>query len=146
MRVFSTSISVLSANVVLLIGRLTVSAFMLTHGLPKLTKFTSGEAIKFADPFGLGPSITLGLTVFAEVVCSIFIILGLGTRLAAIPPMIAMGVAAFYAHADDPFGAKEKPLLFLLIYLLFFVFGSGRYSIDHLMTRNSLQPTPEPEY
>ena len=118
---------------------------MLTHGLPKLARFTSGEAIKFADPFGISPAITLGLAVFAEVGCSIFIILGLGTRLASIPLMITMAVAAFYAHAEDPFGTKEKPLLFLLIFLMLFVFGSGRYSIDHLMTRNNLQPTPEPE-
>ena len=145
MRIFSTSISVLSANLVLLFVRIAVSAFMLTHGLPKLARFTSGEAIKFADPFGISPAITLGLAVFAEVGCSIFIILGLGTRLASIPLMITMAVAAFYAHAEDPFGTKEKPLLFLLIFLMLFVFGSGRYSIDHLMTRNNLQPTPEPE-
>jgi len=143
MRVFSTSISVLSANLVLLFVRITVSAFMLSHGLPKLNKFTSGQEIKFADPFGLGPAITLGLTVFAEVVCSIFIILGLGTRLASIPLMIAMAVAAFYAHAGDPFGTKEKPLLFLLVFLMLFVFGSGRYSIDRLVTKSNLQPTPE---
>ena len=112
---------------------------MLVHGIPKLNKLTSGGEIKFADPFGFGPQISLGLAVFAEVICSIFIILGLGTRLAAIPLIITMAVAAFYAHANDPFATKEKPILFLIIFVMLMVFGSGRYSIDRLMTKTNLQ-------
>lgn len=134
MRIFSTSISVWQANLCLLFVRITASAFILSHGFPKLLRLSSGQEIKFADPFGLGPVITLGLVVFAEVGCAIFIILGLGTRLAAIPLIITMSVAAFYAHANDPFGTKEKPLLFLLIFIMLFVFGSGKYSIDRLIT------------
>jgi putative oxidoreductase len=95
----------------------------------------SSEEIKFADPFGLGPIASLLMVVFAEVFCSILIIMGLGTRLATIPLMVAMSVAAFYAHADDPFATKEKSLLFLLVYIFLFVFGSGRYSIDKLISR-----------
>ena len=139
MPVFSTSISVLHANICLLLVRVTVGGIMLVHGLPKLNKLTSGGEIKFADPFGFGPQISLSLAVFAEVICSIFIILGLGTRLAAIPLIITMAVAAFYAHANDPFGTKEKPILFLIIFVMLMVFGSGRYSIDRLMTKTNLQ-------
>lgn len=108
---------------------------MLTHGLPKLSRLTSEEEIKFADPFGFGPFMSLVLVVFAEVVCSILIILGLATRLASIPPIITMFVAAFHAHGNDPFGTKEKPLLFLLIFIVLLVFGSGKYSIDHKLSR-----------
>ena len=139
MPVFSASISVLHANICLLLVRVTVGGIMLVHGIPKLNKLTSGGEIKFADPFGFGPQISLGLAVFAEVICSIFIILGLGTRLAAIPLIITMAVAAFYAHANDPFGTKEKPILFLIIFVMLMVFGSGRYSIDRLMTKTNLQ-------
>jgi putative oxidoreductase len=119
--------------------RITIGAIMMIHGLPKLNRLTSGEEIKFADPFGLGPQISLGLAVFAEVVCTIFIILGLGTRLASIPLIITMAVAAFYAHASDPFATKEKPILFLLIFIILAVFGSGRYSIDRLMTKPNVE-------
>ena len=108
---------------------------MLTHGLPKLSRLISSEEIKFADPFGLGPVVSLVMVVFAEVFCSILIIMGLGTRLATIPIMVAMSVAAFQAHSGDPFSTKEKSLLFLLIYIFLFVFGSGRYSIDKLISR-----------
>lgn len=135
MKLFSVAISDRSAQICLFIVRIAVSGFMLTHGLPKLNRLMSSEEIKFADPFGLGPTPSLVMVVFAEVFCSILIIMGLGTRLASIPLLVAMSVAAFHAHASDPFGTKEKPLLFLLVYIFLFVFGSGRYSIDKLISR-----------
>ena len=134
-RFFSTSVSEFYANVCLLLVRISVGSFLLTHGLPKLSRLTSGEEIKFADPFGFGPFFSLVLVVFAEVVCSILVILGLATRLASIPPIITMLVAAFHAHINDPFGTKEKPLLFLLIFIVLLVFGSGKYSIDQKLSR-----------
>lgn len=139
MTIFSTSVPILYANLCLLVGRLVVGAFMMVHGLPKLNRLTSGEEIKFADPFGFGPTITLGLAVFAEVVCAIFIILGLGTRLASIPLIFTMATVSFYIHANDPFAVKEKPILFLLIFIMLLVFGSGRYSIDRLITKTPIQ-------
>ena len=113
---------------------------MLTHGLPKLNRLTSGQPIKFAHLFGLGPEISLGLEVFAEVICSFLIILGLGTRIASIPLMITVATAAFYAHADDPFATKEKPLAYVLIFIFLLVFGSGRYSIDGLISVRKKEP------
>ncbi len=135
MRIFSISIPVIYANLSLLLVRVTAGSFMLlAHGLPKLNRLTSAEPIKFADPFGLGADVSLGMAVFAEVLCSFLIIIGLGTRLASIPLIITMTVAATYAHAADPFGTKEKPLVYILVFLMLLVFGSGRYSIDGLIS------------
>jgi putative oxidoreductase len=132
---FSASFSEFYSNVCLLLVRVSVGSFMLTHGLPKLSRLTSAEEIQFADPFGFGPAISLVLVVFAEVICSIMIMLGFATRLAAIPLLIAMLVAAFHAHINDPFGTKEKPLLFVLLFLVLLVFGSGKYSVDRKLSR-----------
>ena len=134
-KIFSTTFPDFYGHLCLLFVRIAAGSFTLTHGLPKLARLTSGEEIKFADPFGLGPAFSLVLVVFAEVFCSILIILGLGTRLASIPLIITMLVAAFHAHANDPFGTKEKPLLFLLIFIVFLVFGSGKYSFDSVVGR-----------
>ena len=134
-KLFSTTFPDFYSHLCLLFLRIAAGSFILTHGLPKLARLTSGEEIKFADPFGLGPAFTLALAVFTEVFCSILIILGLGTRLASIPLIVTMLVAAFHAHADDPFGTKEKPLLFFLIFLMFLVFGSGKYSFDSIVGR-----------
>ena len=70
---------------------------------------------------------------FSEVLCSVLIFLGLGTRLATIPLIISSLVAAFVAHADDPFGKKEILLLYILLYITLLVMGGGQYSIDALI-------------
>jgi putative oxidoreductase len=134
-KIFSTSVSPANVNTALLILRFFVAAFMLTHGLPKLMNMMAGTS-KFGDPIGLGKDLSLGLTVFAEFVCSILILLGLATRLALIPLIIAMLVAAFVAHAGDPFGKKEMALLYLLVYITLFITGPGKYSIDNALGKN----------
>ena len=119
-------------NVVLLIARLAVAGLMLTHGWPKLQMLLDGGDIKFADPFGMGATVSLVLVIFAEVVCSVLIGIGFKTRLAAIPLIIDMATAGFIHHASDPIGTKEKAFLFLIIYLFLLLKGSGKISIDYL--------------
>lgn len=119
----------------LLIIRLMAGGMMLTHGIPKLLRFFGDDPIKFADPFGLGPVVSLSLAVFAEVFCSVLIILGFKTRLATIPLMVTMLTAAFYAHWNDPFGKKELPLLFFTVFLAILIFGGGKYALDSLKKR-----------
>lgn len=116
-----------------LILRISIAAFMLTHGLGKLNLLFSGNEIQFPDPIGLGATFALSLTVFAEVVCSILIGLGLATRPAAIPLMFTMLVATFVIHGADPFAKKEFALLYFLIYLAIAFIGSRKYSLDYLL-------------
>lgn len=134
-RIFGTSFNVNTLHFWLLILRVAVAGFMLTHGLPKLSKLMAGGEIQFADPFGLGQGASLRLTAFAEAICSFLIILGLATRLATIPLIIAMSVAAFIAHADDPFAKKEMALLYLLIFITLAILGPGKYSVDALISK-----------
>ena len=133
-RLFQTNINATAASLMLLILRAGVAVFMLTHGLPKLSKLLDGNT-GFADPIGIGEMPSLLLTVFAEVVCSFLLLIGLASRLAAVPLIITMTVAAFYAHADDPFASKEKALLYLICYLVILVMGSGKYSVDKLISK-----------
>ena len=115
--------------------RVTIAAFMLTHGLGKLNLLASGNEIQFADPFGMGATFSLVLAVFAEVVCSILIGFGLVTRFATIPLIATMLVATFIVHGDDPFAKKEFALLYLLVYLVIFVVGSRKFSLDALLLK-----------
>lgn len=123
------------ADLWLVVFRVSVGLFMLTHGLPKLTKLMSGGEIKFADPIGIGVVPSLVLTVFAEVFCSLFIIFGLATRFAAIPPIITMTVAVFIAHSGTPFEKRELALLYLVFYVTIYIFGAGKYSLDFLIAK-----------
>ena len=122
-------------DVVLLLVRLFVGFAMLSHGFPKLQMLLSGEEIKFFSFLGLGPEISLGLTVFAEFVCSIFIILGLFTRWAAFFLFFTMMIATLFVHGSDPFDKREMGFLYLFIYLLILAFGPGKYSVDGMVSQ-----------
>ena len=134
-KIFNTDLPQNTGHVALLIFRVLVAAFMLTHGIPKLQKLLSGDEIQFANPYGLGVTTSFVLVIFAEFFCSLLVILGLATRLAVIPLMITMTTAIIFAHANDPFGVKEKPLLFLVCFGLLLIFGSGRYSVDRALDK-----------
>lgn len=111
--------------------RLTVGVLMLTHGVGKLSALLAEGPIQFPDPIGLGAATSLTLAVFAEFFCSILLIFGIGTRLAAIPLLTTMLVAAIIVHANDGIGKQELPLLYASIYLVIAIVGAGKISIDN---------------
>ncbi|RDI58111.1 DoxX family protein [Flavobacterium glaciei] len=117
-----------------LILRLTFGLLMLSHGIPKLMKLMDGN-MEFGDPIGIGVPASLALTVFAEVLCSALLVIGLWTRLALIPLIITMAVAAFIVHIADDLGSMEPALLYLLSYCALFLLGSGKYSIDAVLKK-----------
>lgn len=118
-------------DLAILIMRLVFGGLMLPHGYSKLMKlFGNWEEIQFADPIGLGPVFALILTVFAEFICSILIMIGFKTRFVVIPLIVTMFVAAFVIHGGDPLAKKELALMYLTGYLAIALLGSGNYSID----------------
>lgn len=119
-----------NVNFALLIIRLVSGAFMLTHGYGKFLYLLGDDQIIFPDPLGVGATASLALTVFAEVFCALFLIFGFATRLAALPLLITMLVAAFVVHASDGFGKQELPLLYAASYLVLAITGAGKISID----------------
>jgi len=139
MKLLSSSLAISSKwnDVALLLIRITFGAAMcFGHGLGKWGKLFSGEEISFADPFGVGPVASLAMAVFAEVICSILLMLGLLTRWAAIPLIITMGVAFFTVHISDEFARQEKAILFGVTFIALLLTGPGRFSVDALLYKN----------
>lgn len=128
------NITPLNTDALLLIARIAIGSMMLIHGLPKLVMLFSGDPVAFPDVLGLTPGFSLALAVFAEVICSVFVLIGLGTRLAVIPLIITMLVAVFIVHSTDPFAKQELGLHYLLVYVMLLIGGSGQYSVDKLLT------------
>lgn len=122
-------------DIVLLVVRLFIGFAMLSHGFPKLQMLLEGGDIKFFDFLGLGSKISLGLTVFAEFVCSIFLILGLFTRIAVGFLIFTMFIAGFVVHGSDPFEKREASLLYLSVYALIVTLGAGKFSIDGMIEK-----------
>jgi len=135
MSYFNSKTTPVIFDIVIFIVRLLVGFAMISHGFPKLQMLIEGGDIKFFYFIGLGPKITLGLTVFAEFVCSIFIILGLFTRVAAGFLVFTMMIAAFVVHGSDPFDKREMSLLYLSIYLIIISLGAGKISVDHMIEK-----------
>ncbi|RXM41360.1 DoxX family protein [Chryseobacterium sp. CH21] len=122
-------------DIVLLVVRVFVGFAMLSHGFPKLQMLLAGGKIEFFDFMGLGPQISLILTVFAEFACSILLILGLFTRVSLGFLIFTMAIAGFVVHGADPFEKREMALVYLSVYLLLMVIGAGKISVDHMIER-----------
>jgi putative oxidoreductase len=132
-KLFSTSTSDNAFSFAVLALRLGAgSLMMINHGLDKLMHFAQ-KAPRFADPFHIGSTTSLSMVVFAEFFCAAFIILGLFTRLAAIPLIIAMSVALFFAHKGEFFGRGESAGLFLTCFVVLLFTGPGKVSLDRFI-------------
>ena len=115
-------------DLALFILRVGFGGFMLTHGIPKISMLSNPA--DFGDPIGFGATISLILALIGEVVAPIMLIIGFKTKWAAIPATITMFVAAFVVHAKDDLGTKEHALLFFIAFVVIFLAGAGKYSID----------------
>jgi len=135
MNYFQSNSSSLPKDIVLFAVRIFVGFAMLSHGFPKLQMLLEGGKIEFFNFIGLGPLVTLVLTVIAEFVCSILLILGLFTRVSLGFLIFTMAMAAFVVHGADPFEKRELSLIYLSVYLLLMAFGAGKISVDHMIEK-----------
>jgi putative oxidoreductase len=77
---------------------------------------------------------TLMLSVFTEFACSLFLISGLLVRITVIPMIVAMAVAFFDVH-DAMMPEGELALIYLILFIILYVVGPGRYSIDYVIDK-----------
>lgn len=130
-KLISTKYSAGAFNGAMLLLRLGLGILMMNHGYQKLIHFSEYQA-KFMNFLGIGSTMSLALVVFAEFFCALFIILGLFTRLAAIPLIITMAVALFKAHNSEFFGDGEIAALYLSGFFVLLMVGPGKISVDGL--------------
>ena len=123
-----------------LLLRVIFGSLMLVHGWGKFHMMLSGD-IQFADPIGLGETPSLYLSVFAELFCAGFVMIGLCTRLACIPLMITMLVAIFIVHGSDPLEKKELAILYLAAFYVIYLLGPGRLSLDQQLFNTRIDST-----
>lgn len=131
-KLISTSYSAGAFNTAMLLMRIIFGVLMMSHGYDKLSGFTE-TARNMPSLFGMGSTVTTALVVFAEFFCALFIILGLFTRLAAIPLIITMAYAVFKAHNSDVFGDGEHAMLYLGAFLTLLIIGPGKISVDGMI-------------
>ena len=131
-KLLSTHYSAGAFNTAILLLRVAVGGLMMKHGYDKLVHFAEYKS-KFINFMGIGASPSLALTIFAEFFCALFIVIGLFTRLAAIPLIIAMCVALFKAHNSDFLGEGEMATLYLAGFVVLLIVGAGKVSVDGMI-------------
>ncbi len=122
------------ASRILFLARLAIGVAFMSHGWQKLMQFDD-LAQSFPDPLGIGSQASLILALFAELACPVGFIFGLLYRLALIPMITTMAVAFFAIHGADPFAVRELAFLYLVVFILLWITGPGRYSIDCLIKK-----------
>lgn len=122
-------------NIALLLFRVIVSgALIYGHGYGKFMRLLDGNVWGRTHLF-FSEEITFAMITFAEFFCSIFIILGLGTRFFCVPLIYAFLVIVFDVHIEDPFTKMEKGVLFLTSFITIFLMGPGKISLDHHISK-----------
>lgn len=120
-------------SLLILALRLFFGILFFTHGLDKLANFN--ELLpNFSDVLGFGSYMSLMVSIFCEFCCSLFLIAGLLVRLTVIPMMIAMAVAFFDVH-DGMFPEGELALIYLIMFIILYITGPGKFSIDYLIDK-----------
>jgi putative oxidoreductase len=124
----------------LLIIRLIIGSLMALYGYEKLIHFNEMAASDFwmknVSFLGFSSKMALGLTVFAELVCSILLILGLFTRISLF--FLAFCMAWIFLvvfpmsildKGDNGYQFNDA-FVYFMIYLGLFFTGAGKYSLD----------------
>jgi putative oxidoreductase len=125
-------------NLALLLLRVFVGASLfLRHGMEKILSF-SQMAAHFPDPLHIGGEWSMAYAFFCDAFCSLFLIIGLGTRWAALFIAINTTVAFLFVHRMHLGGERPGELawLYLAAALTLFFAGAGKYSIDHGLMGN----------
>jgi len=131
-----------TTNIPTLLCRLAVGFIFLSEGLQKYITPDATGAGRFAKIGFVHPAFWAYFTGAFEVVCGILILIGLLTRLAAIPLLIIMLVAFITTKIPVltgkgfwPFAHEYRTdfaMTLLLIYLL--LYGGGNHSLDKKFT------------
>jgi putative oxidoreductase len=124
--------------VALLAGRFAVGLLFVSTGWGKVHNID--KLIGFFEKLGIpAPGFQAVLVAWTELLCGSALVLGLCTRLAAVPLMVTMVVAILTAKLSeihgifDLVGADE--FTYLVVLLMLAILGPGRASIDQLIAK-----------
>lgn len=120
--------------------RLTAGIYLMSHGLQKLGMIFGGKVFtpefEFWPTLGLSPQLAFVGLAASEFLFSLLVVVGLFTRVATLPVIFSMCVAAFIYHAQPgqtTFVEGEKALLYVIAFSTLLLTGPGVISLDTLL-------------
>lgn len=131
------------SNLARLFLRLFVGVMFIQFGIRHLINFSS---LRYTFPpiLGMDSETSLILMICIEVICSLFIMVGFLTRLAVLPPIIAMSIAEYHILHDmlsdtvtyslSSTQPGYLPLMFIGVFIFFIIAGPGKISLDYFIS------------
>jgi len=116
-----------------LLFRIAIAGVFLRAGLTKISSWESTVAL-FADEYKvpvLAPHLSAAMAATFEVGCSTLLLVGLGTRLAALPLIGMIMTIQLFVYPQ----AWSEHLVWGSILLVLLTRGGGAISLDHLIAR-----------
>ena len=126
-------------------------SLFLKHGIEKVVTF-SAMAQHFPDPIHIGPAPSLFIAMLGDFVCGLLLIVGLGTRWAAIFSFMNIFVAWSLVHHFVWVGHGplvdhgESIVLYLGVMIALALAGAGRYSLDYVLGHREPKAVLRPAY
>jgi putative oxidoreductase len=87
------------------------------------------------DNGGVAPDGRNILELFAEVLCPVFIVLGVLTRLATLPILFLLAVSVIWVHPEWSLAEGQFAWLLLIVFSTIFIAGSGRLALGARLPR-----------
>lgn len=122
-------------NIAMLLFRVAFAIeLMLVHGLKKIN--VNGRAAELIpNPLGFPDWFNQAFATAAMLIFPFFILIGLFTRLAALPALAVTLTGYFVVHAHDVLAARDGPFTYSIMLLLILVLGAGKYSVDSYLAK-----------
>ena len=134
-RIAGTAVDLLEgwpAAIVLLLARLWMASIFLRAGLLKLRDFGS-TVFLFTEVHPvplLPPVLAATMATAVELACPVLLVLGLATRLVALPMLAMVLVIQFVVGAADPAFRQDEHYAWMLLLAVLVCAGPGRLSLD----------------
>lgn len=127
-------------NFAILLFRIGIAAqLIIVHGLKKIgIGVTSAEVIP--NPLNFPETLNNIIAITANTYLPFFVIIGLCTRLAAIPALCVTMTGYFIVHANDPLSVSDIPYMYSISLLFIVITGGGKFSLDHYISERIKQP------
>ncbi len=141
-KIINQTLATINDNGAMVTIRLILAYEFFTAGLMKLngSNWYGGIQDQFPFPFNLLPAdFNWYLSMGAELTLPILLVLGLGTRFAALG-LIILDIVAWIAVHDGGYtisdGGFRLPLIFLAMLIPILITGSGRFGLDYYLKNN----------
>lgn len=127
--------STASFNIAMLFLRISFGVLlMLKHGFEKVRNLDNLQST-FYSFLGMGPKASLILALFAEIFCSLLVVMGLFTRWACLPLLVMFLVIIFGHDAGKGLMDSELAIAYFTAFLVLLFCGPGRISVDGMINK-----------